>query len=474
MAADLPPLRPRLHFTPPRHWINDPNALLRMKGEWRLLFQYAADAPDYRRVGWGSAVSADLYDWRFEGVALEPLADRDAYSGSVISSPGEPDCLLALHTANRRLDAQRRLQTQELAISRDGGRRFERREDFGSIDIGSSDFRDPFVFRFGGEFRMLVAEPGSWDPARRSESARVQVYRGTDLACWSPCGIIDPGCARDELLEVPWMLSLPVSGQPGDPWLMAASLIDRSGGGTRCSTRWWIGDFDGMRFLPHDSGTLDHGPDYYAPIPSWDGNAHQALTIGWLGNWTYARRLPFGDWAGGPLSLPRRLEVRREGAGWHVVQRMAPGLAEARSNGVSERALSLIPACESTLELPPSPWLLELELHAQGAGRIALELREAGAGFVLDLERGKWTLARAASPLVASADWPGAWTAQRRTSASTITLRVFFDACCLEIETDGGERCFAMIVLPHSAPRTIAFRAEGGAAQVSARFVALR
>ena len=38
-GAQSEPFRPKFHFTPERNWMNDPNGLVYLDGEWHLFYQ---------------------------------------------------------------------------------------------------------------------------------------------------------------------------------------------------------------------------------------------------------------------------------------------------------------------------------------------------------------------------------------------------------------------------------------------------
>lgn len=59
--------RPKLHFTPAKNWMNDPNGLVydAYTKEYHLFFQYCDSLiEDQSQKYWGHAVSEDLVHWK--------------------------------------------------------------------------------------------------------------------------------------------------------------------------------------------------------------------------------------------------------------------------------------------------------------------------------------------------------------------------------------------------------------------------
>lgn len=64
--------RPKLHFTPTKNWMNDPNGLFYLNGTYHLYFQHHPDSNVWGPMHWGHATSTDLIHWKEHPIALAP------------------------------------------------------------------------------------------------------------------------------------------------------------------------------------------------------------------------------------------------------------------------------------------------------------------------------------------------------------------------------------------------------------------
>lgn len=293
----------RFHASAPKgEWINDPNALFFARGRYHLFAQHAADAPDFRRIGWGHFSSADLLNWDWQGVVMPPQPDASIYSGSLVMTD-PPELFFTRHDYNGPWQTQARaVLAADLAGATPIG---------GALGPAGRNLRDPFVWRANAGWRMLLARPCDWTVWPHDPPSTLELWGSPDRLAWQRLAVVGPWMAPGILWEVPALLDF------GDVQALLISLVDRRDGTSACEVRYWLGRLDDGGFsaipnFPPDGIPLDHGPDFYAAIPNtvadWPGP--DRVVIGWASSWATARAVSWPEnRGGGPISLPRRVRL---------------------------------------------------------------------------------------------------------------------------------------------------------------------
>jgi fructan beta-fructosidase len=164
------PYRPTYHYTPPKNWVNDPNGMVYLDGEYHLFYQYNPFGSKWGHMSWGHAVSKDLKTWETLPVALPEFDNADGsqtmiFSGcAVIDSmntsgffeKGFKKGMVAIFTSHIDKNGKGLAQHQSLAYSSDKGRTWKRYQKNPVLDIGLKDFRDPNVFWYARKKRWIL------------------------------------------------------------------------------------------------------------------------------------------------------------------------------------------------------------------------------------------------------------------------------------------------------------------------------
>lgn len=233
-------LRPQVHFSSKRGWINDPNGMVYADGVYHLYYQHSPftwfDNPKH----WGHAVSPDMVHWEELPTAISPRTWAGGgdwvWSGSAVVDAkntsgwrkGKESLIVAAYTSTGRGEC--------IVYSNDGGRTFSEFEGNPVVKHAKGEGRDPRLFWYaegsGGHWVMAVYDEDTSlpDPERRG----VAFYTSPDLKGWTF------GSRIGGFYECPDMFELPVDGgKNGSLWVLTAA-----------DSWYMIGKFDGRTFTP--------------------------------------------------------------------------------------------------------------------------------------------------------------------------------------------------------------------------------
>lgn len=268
--------RPQFHFTPQKNWMNDPNGLVYLDGEYHLFYQYNPFGDKWGHMSWGHAVSADLLHWQHLPVALPEEDGIMIFSGSAVidehntsgfGQNGKP-AMVAIYTGYH---PDNGLQTQNIAFSTDRGRSWTKYSGNPVIDIKSKEFRDPKVFWYepGKRWIMVVA---------LAADRKVCFYGSPDLKQWTALSEFGPAGAIGGVWECPDLFQLPVDGNSANTrWVL---IVNMNPGGIAggSGAQYFIGSFDGTGFHTESQVKPPAPPQGKLPV-NFEGTSYGKWTV---------------------------------------------------------------------------------------------------------------------------------------------------------------------------------------------------
>jgi len=503
---DVERWRPAVHFTPPRHFMNDPNGLVFADGEYHLFYQHNPFGPAWGHMSWGHAVSSDLLHWIDLPVAIRERDGWMAFSGGAVvdrantsglCAPGAT-CLVAVYTLHRE-----GRQAQGIAASSDRGRTWTPYAHNPVLDLGLKDFRDPNVFWHEPTHRWVMA-------AVVPDARQVRFFGSPDLKSWSPLGTFGPAGATRGIWECPALVQVPVEGHDDrSAWVLAVSVNEGAPSGGS-GVQYFVGSFDGTRFSAPSSAPTwaDAGPDFYAaqPYASLPDAPHRAVWLAWMSNWQYANEEPTGAggassdpdeqrWSAamtspevpgpwrGAMTIPRELSVRETPRGARLVQRpiaaldslVVPHGASFRMPDPGEKG-SLVLGRERPPAIAPLDLDVEIALAKSTRAGVRIEWGDDQyADVAVDMKAGEIVVDRTHAgsemlprtfPRIARAPFTGALPAH---------LRVLVDRSSIEVfAADGGTVLTARVFPSAPSARRIRTISDGRGAKVTVKETELR
>ncbi|MDR7131954.1 fructan beta-fructosidase [Algoriphagus sp. 4150] len=445
--------RPSYHFTPESGWMNDPNGLIYLDGEYHLFYQYYPDSTVWGPMHWGHAVSTDLLKWEPLPIALYPDSLGYIFSGSAVfdaeNSSGlgtnENPPMVAVFTYHNAEEAETSSDTfqhQAIAFSLDKGRTWEKYEGNPVLpNPGIRDFRDPKVSQ--------ITNPdgsNSWIMTL-AVLDQINFYSSPDLKNWRLMGEFGKNIgAHGGVWECPDLL--PFKTPSGETkWVLLVS-INPGGPQNGSATQYFIGDFVNGKFTPDDTMIrwLDYGPDNYAGV-TWSNlptEQNRTLFIGWMSNWLYANVVPTKAWRSA-MTVPRELSLFDVDGTLLLKSAPADELEKLRSEeyGVSQE-ISELPseAIEITANVNSDSFSVTLSnelgenlVISKENGLVSIDRRNAGKS---DFHR----------DFAAIHSAPMSWEAK--------DIRIYLDASSIELFVNDGELVMTSILFPSSPWKNIA------------------
>lgn len=360
--------RPQFHFSPEEKWMNDPNGMVYLNGEYHLFYQYYPDSTVWGPMHWGHAVSTDLVHWQHLPIALYPdslgyifsgSAVYDQYNTSELGTLENPPlvAIFTYHNIEKERAGQNDYQTQGIAYSTDKGRTWAKYNQNPVLsNPGIRDFRDPKVLWYQKDQKWIMT---------LAVQNHVEFYSSPNLKEWkkeSDFGI-DKG-AHGGVWECPELLQIEQEVTHEKKWVLISS-INPGGLNGGSATQYFVGNFDGNTFNTDQTETkwIDFGADNYAGvtwsnIPKADG---RTLFIGWMSNWQYAEVVPTDKWRSA-MTFPRELVLTTDN---HIMSTPVKELENLRSRSAKLKEKNITNSVDLTTEIPFSIEHAELNFDFQ-------------------------------------------------------------------------------------------------------------
>ncbi len=444
LAAD--PLRPRYHFMPPAHWMNDPNGVIQFAGRYHMFYQHNPDGAWHANMHWGHAVSDDLVHWEHLPIALAPTAGTydqgGIWSGSAVDADG---VLTLMYTGVMP-------ESQCLATAIGGGIEFAKHPGNPVIaappdGLAVTGFRDPCLWREDDGWHVLIGS------GIREVGGVALHYRSDDLTAWDYLGplLVGDRAVTGEMWECPDFFALG-GGH--------ALLVSVHG-----TVLWMLGDYDGRTFTPTADGHCDWGGHWYAAQECRDA-AGRHLAWGWIWEARPRETQIASGWAG-VMSLPRVLTRRDDGT---LGQEPAPEYERLRGEAWTAGPIELADGGQVLLEPRGDQLELRLEANLDAGATLGLKLRATPDGkeetlLLLDRAADTVSLDRRQSSLDESTgrDVRGG---PVRPRPGADEVRLFLDRSVIEVFVN-GETCLTSRIYPTQTDSLgLALFATGGAVHV--------
>lgn len=369
------PYRPKIHFSPPSGWLNDPNGLVFKDGEYHMYYQHNPVGTNWGNMHWGHAVSKDLFRWTHLDEALFPTKFGTVFSGCAIVDKSGETQLFFTAAGGTSLLSEGKPFTQCIAG-------YENNPVILQIEEGN---RDPKIIYHKKTERYIMVLYLS--------GCKYALLSSEDLKSWSKFQEIE----LEGDAECPDLYPLLLDNDPDrEKWVL-----------TGAKDKYIIGNFDGFKFTPETkTQTLEQGNIFYAS-QTWSDTPGRTIRIGWC-----RFNIPSKSFQG-CMSVPCEMSLKSTKNGMRLCTYPVP---EIQTLYESTMYFDEVPA---TVPLNPCAYDIEFELCA--SARLCI----FGTAVDFDMQAGKILCGKSEAVLYSE--------------DKTISVRIISDTPGLEIFAQNGE-----------------------------------
>lgn len=423
--------RPQIHFSPQRHWTNDPNGMVFYKGTYHLFFQYYPNGTTWGPMHWGHAISKDLIHWKELPIALYPDSLGYIFSGSAVVDSNNTSgfgkngktplvAIFTHHDPKGEKEGKNNFQNESLAYSLDDGFTWIKYKCNPVLrNPGIRDFRDPKVMWYAAKKKWIMT---------LATKDRVTFYSSPNLRDWHKESEFGSTIgAHGGVWECPDLFPLKLKNKTY--WVLIVN-VNPGGPNGGSATQYFIGQFDGNKFIEIDDKIrwMDYGPDEYAGI-TWSNTGTRKIFLGWMSNWEYANNVPTKLWRNA-MTIPRELSLRNINGQLLVASKPVKELNYLKVTGSVIKHDNLLPP-QSIIHLSTNKLLsYSITLSNDTGDKVII-------GY--DKKANKYYIDRIQSGNVSfSKSFAGRFTAPRFAVSPKSDLRLVIDAASVELFADNG------------------------------------
>lgn len=311
-------LRPKIHFTAERNWINDPNGFIYYKGEYHLYYQCFPYSCEWGTMHWGHATSKDLVNFEHHPIALYPSKEYDCngcFSGTAIV---EEESLRLYYTGikyNKTLEGDihrpdnNNFDACQVKIVSKDGYKFDNIKDKTLIippitnkALGhKTHTRDPKVWKYKDKYSMILGSKFEKE-GHKGFIGEVLFYTSEDGNKWTY-----KNRCFDERIGDMWECPDLFKVDGKYVLILSPENITLDGENYRNNSIYSIVEYDEDKCemkIVNDYSYVDLGLDLYAPQTTLDKYGNRIM-IGWM---RMPKKFEGEEWIG-MMSLPRVINV---------------------------------------------------------------------------------------------------------------------------------------------------------------------